>query len=158
MCAMLSVTCKPGFGRSIAIGLGKRESADSGSKLKAAALGWRWDSLGHIHPQEPWVQSDYPTFLAGRGVDGTDDRIVAPWRVPDRRVLGDENDVIIEVDLVNGKVVDWDDFQKKLIIAVTIAILCQHRYTCSSMLGRSRLSSDTSTPKRLYLLTVSVLS
>jgi hypothetical protein len=71
--------------------------------------------------------------------------------------LGDENDVTIEVDLVNGKVVDWDDL-KKMIIAVTIAILWQHHYTCSSMLGRYRLSSDTSTPKRLYLLTASVLS
>lgn len=73
--------------------------------------------------------------------------------------MGDENDVTIEVDLVNGKVVDCDDFKKNnLIIAVTIAILWQHRYTCSSMLGRYRLSSDTSTPKRLYLLTVSMLS
>jgi hypothetical protein len=73
--------------------------------------------------------------------------------------LGDENDVTIEVDLVNGKVVDWDDFKKKkMIIAVTIAILWQHRYTCSSMLGRYRLSSDRSTPKRLYLPMVSVLS
>jgi hypothetical protein len=29
--------------------------------------------------------------------------------------LGDENDVTIEVDLVNEKVVDWDDFKKNKI-------------------------------------------
>jgi hypothetical protein len=50
----------------------------------------------------------------------------------------------IEVELVNRKGL-IGMISRKIIIAVTIAILWQHRYAHPSMLGRYRLSSNTST-------------
>jgi hypothetical protein len=79
-------------------------------------------------------------------------RIAAPGVSLAEGYWGDENDEKIEVELVNRKGL-IGMISRKIIIAVTIAIFWQHRYAWT-LPSKLRYID----PKRLYLLTVSVLS